>query len=133
MMAYKLKTPAGRVIYRLRTCTVEPVFGIIQEQIGFRRFSLQGLRNVAGEWGLVSLAYNLRRFHSLLRGHTVHEAFGSLVRLAGLLWVHPLSQRTLSLFTSTYHGPVVSALPPPWYTSALPRQTPSRRFSPTGC
>ena len=29
-MAYKLRTGVGKAIYRLRKCTVEPVFGIIK-------------------------------------------------------------------------------------------------------
>jgi transposase len=67
-MAAKLKTPEGRAIYRLRKCTVEPVIGIIKDVLGFRQFSLRGLANVAGEWILVCLAYNIKRLHTLLRG-----------------------------------------------------------------
>ena len=51
-MAYKLATKIGKVIYRLRKFTVEPVIGIIKEILGFRQFSLRGLKNVAGEWCL---------------------------------------------------------------------------------
>jgi transposase len=64
-MAYKLKTEVGKAIYRLRKCTVEPVIGIIKETLGFRQFSLRGLAAAAGEWGLVCLAYNLKRLHGL--------------------------------------------------------------------
>jgi transposase len=64
-MAYKLKTEVGKAIYRLRNCTVEPVIGIIKETLGFRQFSLRGLAAAAGEWGLVCLAYNLKRLHGL--------------------------------------------------------------------
>ncbi|HMS86717.1 MAG TPA: transposase [Nitrospira sp.] len=64
-MAYKLLTKAGQAIYRLRKSTVEPVFGIIKEAMGFRQFSLRGLAAAAGEWTLVCLAYNLRRLHVL--------------------------------------------------------------------
>jgi transposase len=64
-MAYKLATEAGKEIYRLRKCTVEPVIGIIKEIMGFRQFSLRGLKNVAAEWCLVCLAFNLKRIHSL--------------------------------------------------------------------
>ena len=64
-MAYKLRTEAGKAIYRLRKCTVEPVFGIIKETMGFRQFSLRGQSNATGEWCLVCLAYNLRRLHVL--------------------------------------------------------------------
>ena len=65
-MAYKLRTEIGRAIYRLRKCTVEPVIGIIKEVLGFRQFSLRGLAAAAGEWCLVCLAFNLKRFHKLL-------------------------------------------------------------------
>lgn len=64
-MAYKLRTPAGKAIYRRRKCTIEPVFGIIKEVLGFRQFSLRGLCAATGEWLLVCLAYNLRRLHVL--------------------------------------------------------------------
>jgi len=67
-MAYKLRTAAGKAIYRLRKCTVEPVFGIIKEAMGFRQFSLRGQANVTDEWCLVCLAYNLRRLHVLQVG-----------------------------------------------------------------
>ena len=43
-MIHRLKTQAGRGIYRLRKRTVEPVFGIIKSVMGFRQFSLRGLR-----------------------------------------------------------------------------------------
>jgi transposase len=64
-MAYKLQTEIGRAIYRLRKCTVEPVIGIIKEVLGFRQFSLRGLQAAAGEWGVVCLAFNLKRLHAL--------------------------------------------------------------------
>lgn len=64
-MLYKLRTEAGKAIYRLRKSTVEPVFGIIKEVMGFRQFSLRGLVAAAGEWNLVCLAYNLKRLHLL--------------------------------------------------------------------
>ena len=62
-MLYKLRTQAGKAIYKLRKSTVEPVFGIIKEVMGFRQFSLRGLIAAAGEWNLVCLAYNLKRLH----------------------------------------------------------------------
>jgi len=65
-MAYKLKTGLGQRIYGLRKSTVEPIIGIIKETLGFRQFSLRGLWAVAGEWCLVCLAYNLKRWHVLM-------------------------------------------------------------------
>ena len=47
-----------------RLQTSEPIFGVIKEALGFRRFSLRGLSKVNLEWKLVSLSYNLKRlFH----------------------------------------------------------------------
>lgn len=67
-MAYKLQTAIGKAIYRLRKQTVEPVLGILKEVLGFRQFSLRGLCAVTGEWCLVCLAFNLKRWHKLHAG-----------------------------------------------------------------
>jgi hypothetical protein len=45
----------------LRKQTVEPVFGIIKSMMGFRQFSVRGLKKVTGEWNLVCLAWNVKR------------------------------------------------------------------------
>jgi transposase len=60
-MKYRLKTTEGKAFYAKRKTTVEPVFGIIKEVMGFRRFLLRGLEAVKGEWRLVCLAFNLKR------------------------------------------------------------------------
>ena len=63
-MRHRVKTRAGRARYKLRQQTVEPVFGIIKQALGFRRFSLRGLTKVSLEWTLVCMSYNLKRlFH----------------------------------------------------------------------
>jgi len=64
-MAWTLKTKAGKACYAKRKSTVEPVFGIIKQVMGFRQFSLRGLEAVTGEWKLVALAFNLKRMHVL--------------------------------------------------------------------
>jgi transposase len=64
-MRHRTATVAGRALYRLRQQTVEPVFGIIKEVLGFRRFSLRGHQKVSLEWELVCLAYNVKRLHRL--------------------------------------------------------------------
>jgi len=68
VMAHRLRTQAGRALYKLRQQTVEPVFGIIKEVMGFRRFLMRGLEKVQLEWTLVCLAYNLKRLHRLSAG-----------------------------------------------------------------
>ncbi len=64
-MAHRLQTPEGRALYARRKSTVETVFGIIKETMGFRRFHLRGLEAVRGEWTLTCLAWNLKRMHAL--------------------------------------------------------------------
>lgn len=64
-MRDKLQTKEGRAIYALRKQTVEPVFGIIKQVMGFRQFLLRGMQKVHGEWELVTLAYNMKRFWNL--------------------------------------------------------------------
>ena len=64
-MKHRLKTDEGKKFYARRKSTVEPVFGIIKEVLGFRRFSFRGLEAVTGEWNLVCLAFNLKRLYAL--------------------------------------------------------------------
>lgn len=64
-MRRKLVTKRGRAVYRRRKAIVEPVFGWVKRVLGFRAFSLRGLRKVAGEWSLVCLALNLRRIAAI--------------------------------------------------------------------
>jgi transposase len=64
-MRAKLQTKRGREHYRRRKHIVEPVFGWVKQVLGFRAFSLRGLRKVAGEWSLVCLALNLRRMATM--------------------------------------------------------------------
>jgi len=64
-MEYRLKTPEGKALYALRKQLPEPVFGIIKSVMGFRQFLLRGLDKVKGEWGLVTMAWNLKRMFRL--------------------------------------------------------------------
>ena len=64
-MAHRLKTAAGQQLYKLSERTVEPVFGIIKEVLGFRRFLLRSPAKVELEWLLVCVSYNLKRLVAL--------------------------------------------------------------------
>jgi transposase len=64
-MKAKMETDAGRALYARRKQTVEPVFGIIKNVMGFRQFNLRDLPKVDGEWQLISLAYNVKRLWKL--------------------------------------------------------------------
>ena len=64
-MQEKMELPENRAHFRLRKQTVEPVFGIVKQAMGFRQFLLRSLEKVEGEWVLVTLAYNCQRLHNL--------------------------------------------------------------------
>jgi transposase len=66
-MREKLASEAGKAIYKLRSQTIETVFGIIKEVMGFRAFLLRGLEKMSGEWELVCLAYNCKRLHKIIQ------------------------------------------------------------------
>jgi hypothetical protein len=65
-MRWRLRTNRGRSRYKLRKQTVEPIFGVIKEAMGFRQFHLRGSPKVELEWDLVTLAYNMRRMFKLV-------------------------------------------------------------------
>jgi hypothetical protein len=64
-MPDRMKTDEGKAFYARRKSTVEPVFGIIKNVMGFRHFMLRGLDAVSGEWNLVCIAFNLKRICAL--------------------------------------------------------------------
>jgi hypothetical protein len=68
VMKRRLKTVEGKAIYKRRKETVEPVFGIIKQVLGFRQFLLRGLEKVNLEWGIVCLGYNMKRLYRLSQG-----------------------------------------------------------------
>ncbi len=64
-MAYRLRTPRGKELYGLRKQTPEPVFGIIKSVMGYRQCLLRGLKNVKGEWNLVTMSWNIKRMFAM--------------------------------------------------------------------
>jgi transposase len=70
---HRMNTKKGKQLYKLRKQTVEPVFGIIKQAMGFRQFHLRGHPKVELEWQLVCLAYNFRRLFKLASGTAVSE------------------------------------------------------------
>lgn len=58
-----LATKKGKRLYAKRKETVEPVFGQIKEERGFRRFLLRGLEKVRAEWQLICVSHNLLKLY----------------------------------------------------------------------
>ncbi len=55
-----MTTERAQGLYTRRKELIEPIFGILKEQLGARRFLLRGLANVRAEFRLLATAFNLR-------------------------------------------------------------------------
>ena len=55
-----MTTERARHLYARRKELIEPIFGILKEQLSARRFLLRGLANVRAEFVLLATAFNLR-------------------------------------------------------------------------
>lgn len=62
-----MSTQKAKDLYKKRKELPEPVFGIIKEQQGARRFLLRGLANVRAEATLLATAFNMRTICSMWR------------------------------------------------------------------
>lgn len=58
-MEHRLTTEEGEALYKLRSRTVEPVFGQIKESQGLRRFRRRGRDAAGAEWDFVCSVHNL--------------------------------------------------------------------------
>ena len=60
--AHQLLNSEQGIMHRKKRCyDVEPVFGNIKHNHGFKRFMLRGKKKVEIEWGLIAIAHNLRK------------------------------------------------------------------------
>ena len=59
----KQRDPAKQQWLQKRQCIVEPLFGLIKQAMGFRRWTVRGLENVRTPWALVGTAYNLKKLY----------------------------------------------------------------------
>ncbi len=66
-MEHRLCTAEGMELYKLRQVMVEPAFGDVKENLGYRGFLLRGLAACDAEWRLICAAKNLRKLHRATR------------------------------------------------------------------
>lgn len=66
-MRSKLNTADGKRIYGRRKVIVEPVFGNIKHNLGFRQFLLRGLKKVKAEFTLIAIVHNMQKIAKFLR------------------------------------------------------------------
>jgi hypothetical protein len=64
-MAAKFETEQGKIDYRKRKWIAEPPNGWIKNVLGFRQFSMRGLKKAQAEFKLVCMALNLRRMATM--------------------------------------------------------------------
>jgi len=62
-MREKLRSTAGKAIYKMRKAVVEPVFGQIKERRKLRGFLFRGLEKVKAEWQIICLTHNLLKLY----------------------------------------------------------------------
>ena len=67
-MAAKFETAQAKLDYRKRKWIAEPPNGWIKNVLGFRQFSMRGLKKAQAEFKLVCLALNLRRMGTMQMG-----------------------------------------------------------------
>jgi type IV secretory pathway protease TraF len=58
-----LATPHGRVLYRQRQITIEPVFGQLKFNRQIRRFQRRGRAACRSEWRFIAATHNLLKLH----------------------------------------------------------------------
>ena len=68
-----MTTEVARRWYARRKELIEPVFGILKEQLVAWRFLLRGLANVRAEFMMLATAFNLR---VMWRAWTSHQSQG---------------------------------------------------------
>jgi len=56
-----LESETGKILRTQRGVDVESVFGQIKHNNQFRRFYSKGLKNVNTEWGIISIAHNIKK------------------------------------------------------------------------
>ena len=65
-MKEKMNTIDGRLSYGLMKITVEPVYGNLTQNLGFREFLLRGLDKVKIEMNIACIAHNLQKIWRLM-------------------------------------------------------------------
>jgi hypothetical protein len=59
-----LSTEHGQAVYRRRMASIEPVFGQVKHNRGFRQFLRRGRSAVRSEWRLEAATHNLLKLHT---------------------------------------------------------------------
>ena len=103
--------PAKRALLRRRQVIVEPVFGILKQGEGFRRWTVRGLENVRTQWALVCTAYNLKKLAQAWKQRLPVGTAYNLKRL-GKAWKNRLAIATCNFRARTAAPPLALKVAP---------------------
>ena len=101
----KRRDPAKQALLRQRKVIVEPVFGILKQVEGFRRWTVRGLENVRTQWALVCTAYNLKKLCKAWKQGLAAATAVPLSRVVG-----GLSRALAPSLTPPDRGPAVARI-----------------------
>jgi len=81
-MIEKMEKESSGEIYKKRKSIVEPVFGQIKKNRGFREFSMRGFIKAGGEFSLVCAAHNIKKIVLSIRYKLEHLKEDKLAPMA---------------------------------------------------
>jgi transposase len=83
-MRAKLNTEEGTEQYQKRMCTVEPVFGQMKQNRGFKEFLLRGKRKTKIEFLMMCIVHNINKIADLAKrkGKSLKEIL-NMITVAG--------------------------------------------------
>jgi len=111
-----MTTERARRLYARRKGLIEPIFGILKEQLSARRFLIRGLVNVRAEFALLATAFNLRTLMEGLENplETTHDRGRPASKSAGMhikLEQASFFNFSLSVSVETLEPPSMISLP----------------------
>jgi len=78
-MVDKMKQEESKKIYKKRKTIVEPVFGQLKANLGFRGFSVRGIKRAGGEFSLVCATHNIKKIVRAIKQKMVSLQQGLLI------------------------------------------------------
>ena len=78
-MVDKMKQEESKKIYKKRKTIVEPVFGQLKANLGFRGFSVRGIKRAGGEFSLVCATHNIKKIVRAIKQKMVSLQQGILI------------------------------------------------------
>jgi transposase len=107
-MRERMQTEKGLQIMMKRQTSVEPVFGNIKENMGFRRFRMKSLKNVRSEFALICMAHNINKLFRLV--WSFNNCF-SLVRLVFRSFIRVINEINEGIFNNYRINGIVAIHP----------------------